>query len=310
MKPPLLIIAGPTASGKTAAAVETAKRLNGAIISADSMQVYRGMDIGTATPTLQEREGIAHYFLDEWAPDEPGNAMRFQARAKAAIQEIQQQGMLPILAGGTGFYIQALLYDNEFVPVTDQMRQAERQVAQLYAEQGEAGLFEALRQVDADYAAMVHPHNVKRVMRALCYYLETGEQMSHHNAMARQKPSPYDYLFVVLDMDREVLYHRIDSRVDQMMASGLLEEVERLVAAGYDPSFPSMQGLGYKEMIPVLNGECTAEAAAEELKKRTRHFAKRQLTWFRRQKDAIWLPVTGKTATDVAEDIVSLWQNR
>lgn len=308
MKKPLLVIAGPTASGKTDTAVAVAQALNGAVLSADSMQVYQEMNIGTAKPTLEERGGINHYLLDEWPPSVSCNAKMFQERAKEYLEEIYAQGKLPIVAGGTGFYIQALVYDNDFAP-TEEKGESERAQAILEAE-GPEGLHRALSQVDPEYAAQIHANNVKRVLRALTYYYQTGEKMSAHNEEAREKSSPYDLLFVVLSMEREVLYDRINRRVDLMMEAGLLEEVEGLLKKGYDPSLTSMQGLGYKEFIPYFRGECTLEEAVEQLKQSTRRFAKRQLTWFRRQQNAHWVDMTGKTAQEAAQEIITLWNNR
>lgn len=288
MKQKLIIIAGPTASGKTGLSVALAKKINGAIISADSMQVYKHMDIGTAKITPNEMDGVPHYLIDEFMPDEPFNIHIFQQRAKAAIKEISEKGMVPILVGGTGFYIQSVVYDIAFEDdlTDDGYRERLQALAQ---EQGQQPLHDMLDAIDPQSAAAIHPNNVKRVIRALEFHHQTGKRMSEHNEIERQRSTPYDLHFYVLNMDRKLLYSRIDQRVDKMIQDGLVEEVIKLRSLGYDRDLVSMQGLGYKEILDYLDGSCTLEEAIYILKRDTRHFAKRQLTWFRRERDVKWL---------------------
>lgn len=288
-KKPLLILTGPTASGKSALAITLAKAVGGQIISADSMQVYRGMDIGSAKITSEEMQGIPHHLIDILDPDEPFDVTTFQHCAKQAIDTIYAQGQIPILVGGTGFYIQAVLYDIDFTEESGDgliRRQLEQEAE---TQEGRDGLFAQLQEVDPASAASIHPNNIRRVIRALEYYRQTGERISAHNETQHQKESPYDFRYFVLTDDRQILYDRIDRRVDQMVDSGLVEEVTALMAKGYDRTLVSMQGLGYKEIIAYLEGECSLEEAVYIIKRDTRHFAKRQLTWFRREKDVIWL---------------------
>ncbi len=286
----MIIVAGPTASGKSAAAVELAKRLNGAVISADSMQVYRGMDIGSAKITTEEMQSVPHYLIDCADPSESWNVVRFQAMAKEALQDIYSKGRLPILAGGTGFYIQALLYDIDFTEMEED-NSFRRKLEERARAEGPEKLWEDLRQVDSDAADAIHPHNVKRLVRALEFARQSGgEKISEHNKTQRSRPAAYDAVFFVLTMDRAKLYSRIDSRVDQMMNQGLLEETRRLRDSGLPPEAVSMQGLGYKELYAYLDGRIVSlEEAVTLIKRNTRHFAKRQLTWFRREKDIIWV---------------------
>ncbi|NLK36764.1 MAG: tRNA (adenosine(37)-N6)-dimethylallyltransferase MiaA [Epulopiscium sp.] len=298
MKKPLIIIAGPTACGKTDSAIALAQKIGGEIISADSMQVYRFMDIGTAKPTKEEMQGIPHYLIDELEPDEEFNVMVFQKKAKEAMEIIWQKGKIPVLVGGTGFYINALVYDNEFTATQNDSSYRE-ELYQLAREQGPEVLYERLKEIDPNYAKTTHANNVKRVSRALEYYHLTGELFSRHNEEQKEKESPYNVGFFILNWSRELLYQRIDMRVDQMMQAGLLEEVKWLLDNGYGKELVSMQGLGYKEFMPYFEGECTLEEAVEQLKKGTRHFAKRQLTWFRRQTQGYWIDMTQKTKADV-----------
>ena len=283
-KKPLLILTGPTATGKTETAIRLAKACNGEIISADSMQVYRQMDIGTAKISREEMGGIPHYMIDELEPDEEFNVFLFQKKAKQYMSDIYARGKIPILVGGTGFYIQAVLYDIDFTKGTQDSTCREK-LQREAREQGAEKLYEKLLAVDPDYAKTVHANNVKRVIRALEYHMLTGETFSAHNREQSQKCSPYQFAYFVLDMEREKLYRRIDLRVDRMMERGLAGEVERLLDKGYSRSLVSMQGLGYKEIASALCGACTMEEAVSLLKKNTRHFAKRQLTWFRRERD-------------------------
>ena len=287
-KRPLLILTGPTAVGKTELSIALAKKINGAVISADSMQVYRGMDIGSAKVTPEEMQGVPHYLIDVLAPEDEFHVVRFQEMAKEALQEIYEKKQIPIIAGGTGFYIQALLYDIDFTE-QDEDTALRNHYAQLAEEHGNAYLHEMLRQVDPVSAEMIHANNVKRTIRALEYFEKTGEPISRHNEEERAKESPYDFRYFVLTDERAHLYERIDHRVDLMLEAGLVKEVKRLRAQGCHKGMVSMQGLGYKEILSWLEGEISYEEAVYLLKRDTRHFAKRQLTWFRRERDVIWL---------------------
>ena len=287
-KRPLLILTGPTAVGKTELSIALAKKINGAVISADSMQVYRGMDIGSAKVTPEEMQGVPHYLIDVLAPEDEFHVVRFQEMAKEALQEIYEKKQIPIIAGGTGFYIQALLYDIDFTE-QDEDTALRNHYVQLAEVLGNAFLHELLRQVDPVSAEMIHANNVKRTIRALEYFEKTGEPISRHNEEERAKESPYDFRYFVLTDERAHLYERIDHRVDLMLGAGLVEEVKRLRAQGCHKGMVSMQGLGYKEILSWLEGEISYEEAVYLLKRDTRHFAKRQLTWFRRERDVIWL---------------------
>lgn len=289
MAKPLLILTGPTAVGKTEISIQLAKQCGGEIISADSMQVYKKMDIGTAKIMPEEMQGIPHYMIDEMEPDEEFNVFLFQNKVKQYIREIHDRGNIPILAGGTGFYIQAVLYDIAFSE--NQQEDSYRKKLQTLSQQpgGREELHRSLRKIDPVSAENIHENNVKRVIRALEYYHFTGEPFSVHNARERERSSPYLFHYVVLTMDREKLYRRIDSRVDCMIEQGLVNEVKQLLAAGYNRNLVSMQGLGYKEIAAYLYGECTLDDAIYRLKRDTRHFAKRQMTWFRREKEVTLL---------------------
>lgn len=304
MKKPLIVIGGPTACGKTGFSIQLAKKIGGEIISADSMQVYRYMDIGTAKVTLEEADGVPHYLIDEFDPDEEYNVMIFQQKAKAYMEEIWAKGKVPILVGGTGFYINALLYDNDFTETENDTTYRE-ECYKLAQEQGPEVLFERLKEVDPAYAEIMHANNVKRVIRALEYHYLTGQKFSEHNAEQKEKESPYDAAVIILNMDREKLYERIELRIDLMMEQGLLEEVKGLLEKGYAPDLVSMQGIGYKEFVPYFNGECTLEEAVIQLKTNTRRFAKRQLTWFRRQIDGLWVDLGNATGEKAMEDVLS-----
>ncbi len=303
MKRPLIVIGGPTACGKTGFSIKLAKKIGGEIISADSMQVYRYMDIGTAKVTPEEADGVPHYLIDELNPDEEYNVMLFQQKAKAYMEEIWAKGKIPILVGGTGFYINALLYDNDFTETENDTSYRE-ECYKLAQEQGAEVLYERLKEIDPEYAANIHANNVKRVTRALEYHYLTGQKFSEHNAEQKEKETPYDAAVIILTMDREKLYERIELRIDLMMEQGLLEEVKGLLDKGYTPDLVSMQGIGYKEFIPYFKGECTLEEAVTQLKTNTRRFAKRQLTWFRRQIDGLWIDMSKATGEEALEDVL------
>lgn len=287
-KKPLIILTGPTAVGKTKASIGLAKAIGGEIISADSMQVYRQMDIGSAKITREEMDGIPHYLIDVLDPEEEFHVVRFQQMAKAAMVEIYSRGKIPVVVGGTGFYIQALLYDIDFTE-NEGNAAYRRQLETAAKEKGAAYLHAQLAAVDPKAAQEIHANNVKRVIRALEFYEQTGERISEHNERERQKESPYQFCYFVLNDKRECLYDRIDKRVDQMIQNGLVEEVRRLKERGCTKQMVSMQGLGYKEIFAYLEGDCSLSEAVYIIKRDTRHFAKRQLTWFKRERDVIWI---------------------
>ena len=286
-KKPMVILTGPTAVGKTALSIELAKKINGAIISADSMQVYKYMDIGSAKIMPEEMQKIKHYLVDELLPTDEFHVVKFQEMAKAALEEIYSDGKIPIIVGGTGFYIQGLLYDIDFSK-QDADYEYRMELEAFAKEHGAQALHERLREIDPASYETIHANNIKRVIRALEYYHLSGKPISEHNEQERQKESPYNFAYFVLNDDRKNLYDRIEKRIDVMMEQGLLEEVTRLKQMGCHKDMVSMQGLGYKEILAYLDGEYSLEAAVDLLKKETRHFAKRQLTWFRRERDVIW----------------------
>ncbi|MEG0792919.1 MAG: tRNA (adenosine(37)-N6)-dimethylallyltransferase MiaA [Lachnospiraceae bacterium] len=288
MKKPLIVLAGPTAVGKTKASIHLAAAIGGEIISADSMQVYKELTIGTAKITPEEMQGIPHYLIDVLEPDQEFHVVKFQQMAKQAMEEIYKKGKIPILVGGTGFYIQALIYDIDFTEnETDSSYRME--LEQLAKERGSTYLHDLLKGVDEKAAQEIHAHNLKRVIRALEFYKQTGNKISKHNEKERQKESPYELCFFVLTDERTHLYQRINQRIDLMMKQGLLEEVKSLKAKGYTKDMVAMQGLGYKELLSYLDGAYTLEEAVTVLKRDTRHFAKRQLTWFKRERNVIWI---------------------
>lgn len=287
-KKPLIILTGPTAVGKTKLSIELAKAVNGQMISADSMQVYRHMDIGTAKIRPEEMQDIPHYLIDVLDPRESFDVVRFQTMAKEALEKIYTAGAIPIVVGGTGFYIQALLYNIDFDE--NDSETGYRSELQSFADRhGVEALHDRLRQVDEKSADMIHPNNIKRVIRALEFYHQTGTRISEHNETQRQKESPYRFVYFVLDDERERIYRRIDQRIDQMLDQGLVAEVKQLRDMGCTRDMVSMQGLGYKEILAYLDGEYTLEEAVYILKRDTRHFAKRQLTWFRREHEVRWI---------------------
>ena len=288
MKKKLIILAGPTGVGKTELSIKLAKKIGGEIISADSMQVYRHMDIGSAKIRKEEMQGISHYLIDCLSPFEEFSVRVFQDLAKEALEAIYAKGKTPILVGGTGFYIQALLYDIDFTENEDNT-EIRMELERTAKEKGAHFLHEMLREIDSKAAEEIHENNVKRVIRAIEYYRLTNEKISEHNELQRQKESPYDGVFFVLTDERERLYKNIDKRVDCMISAGLVEEVKRLKDMGCHRNMVSMQGLGYKEILAYLDGEYDLEQAVYLIKRDTRHFAKRQLTWFRRERNVIWV---------------------
>ncbi|MBR6390452.1 MAG: tRNA (adenosine(37)-N6)-dimethylallyltransferase MiaA [Lachnospiraceae bacterium] len=303
----LIIIAGPTAVGKSDLGVELAVRMGGEIISADSMQVYKHMDIGTAKITEEEMRGVPHHMIDIIEPVEPYHVYDFKQRAQAACKEIYGRGHIPIIVGGTGFYIQALLYDIEFSGQgqDDEMRAELQAIAD---EQGPEALHRILAELDPDTAATLHPNNVKRTIRAIEYARQNSDTIYEHNAEQRKRISPYDFRFYLLDDDRQAVYERIDARVDRMIKAGLEDEVRGLQDMGCKADMTSMQGIGYKQMLMYIDGEISLDEAIRLIKRDSRHYAKRQLTWFRRERDIIRMERMGRSTAEIADDIMAgMW---
>ena len=288
MKKPLIVLTGPTAVGKTRLSIDLAKAVGGEIISADSMQVYKYMDIGSAKIMQSEMQGVPHYLVDELMPDEEFHIVRFQQMAKEAMEKIYAREHIPILVGGTGFYIQAVTRDIDFTQA-EQDDGYRAELEKLSKEKGSAFLHQMLMEVDPKSAENIHENNVKRVIRALEFYHQNGSPISAHNEEQQEHTSPYKLAYFVLNAPRKLLYERIDRRVDEMMDKGLVSEVQRLKDMGYHRGMVSMQGLGYKEILAYLDGEMSLEEAVRILKRDTRHFAKRQLTWFRREPETVWV---------------------
>ena len=285
MKKNLVIITGPTAVGKSELSISLAKDIGGEIISADSMQVYRGMDIGTAKISPEEMKGIKHYLIDILSPDEEFNVSSFTGYANRALDEIYSDGAVPIVAGGTAFYIQALLKQVDFSEESGKDADLRKELEG--KDSGE--LYEKLMELDPDSCNIIHRNNKKRIIRALEYYYSTGERISGHNEIQRQKEPEFNFAYFVLTDERSRLYERINARVDKMFREGLLQEVASLRDAGYGSGLTSMQAIGYKELFSYLDGETSLEEAKGLVKLNTRHFAKRQLTWFRKEPDVIWI---------------------
>lgn len=308
MKKPLIILTGPTAAGKTDISIQLAKIIGGEIISADSMQVYKRMNIGTAKIKPEEMQGVPHHLIDVLEPEEPFNVTVFKKLAEEAVEDILSRGRIPIVAGGTGFYIQALLYGIDFSEEKDDgYRDKLMNISN--EEDGADKLYQMLMTVDPEYAEITHKNNVKKVIRALEFHHYNGYPISLHNKREHSKESRYDSLYFVLTMDREKLYDRIDRRVDIMIEQGLVEEVKGLAEGGLDDRYISMQGIGYKEIYDYLNGNCNLETAVSTIKLNTRHFAKRQLTWFRREKNVIWIDKDQyKSDNEIAEMISREWE--
>ncbi len=311
MKPNLIILTGPTAVGKSALSVRLAQELNGEIISADSMQVYRGMDIGSAKIKVEEMQGIPHYLIDELDPREEFNIVQFQRLAKKYISAILEKGKIPMLVGGTGFYIQSVLYDIDFTE-TEQETAYREYLSELAEKEGVSCLHARLKEIDPEAASQIHKNNVKRIIRALEYHHQTGRRISEHNLREREKDAAYDACYFVLNDDRTSIYERIDARVDQMIADGLVQEVRQLQELGCTADMVAMQGLGYKEILAYLNGTYTLEEAVYIIKRDTRHFAKRQLTWFKRERDVIWLNKPDYQYDDelILKEMISMIQQR
>ena len=285
---PMVVLTGPTAVGKTELSIRLAEALDGEIISADSMQVYKKMNIGTAKIRKEEMGGIPHHLIDVLDPAEEFNVARFQEMAKEALAGIYERGKIPLVVGGTGFYIQGLLYDIDFTR-EEQDKSFRERLQKKAEEEGAGAVHQMLEKVDSVSAGKIHPNTVKRVIRALEFYHLNGRPISEHNEEEARKKSPYQSAYFVLNQERQTLYERINRRVDLMMEEGLIGEVKSLVEEGYGRNLVSMQGIGYKEVFDYLEGEISLEETTERIKKDTRHFAKRQLTWFGREKEVIMI---------------------
>lgn len=286
----VIVIVGPTASGKTKLSIELAKQINGEIISADSMQIYKYMDIGTAKPTIEERQGIRHYLIDEVTPADEFSVARFQGLALKYIEEIISKNKIPIVVGGTGLYINSLIYNIKFTEInTDwELRKKLQEVAR---EKGNEYLHSELRKIDPEAAEKIHVNDTRRIVRALEVYYITNKPISYYQKISRSEPPKYKFILFGIRMDREKLYNRINKRVDEMIEKGLVDEVKRLLEMGYDKCSIAMQGLGYKEILWYLKGEANLSEVIELLKRDTRRYAKRQMTWFNSIKDIIWLDI-------------------
>ena len=311
MKKPCIVLTGPTAVGKTNLSIMLAQALNGSIISADSMQVYKKMDIGSAKIREEEKQGIPHYLIDVLDPREDFNVAVFKDMAEKAIDEILSVGRIPIITGGTGFYIQALLKNVNF---SEESGPSSSRCAyeKLLEENGPFYIHDLLKQKDPEAALAIHPNNCKRVIRALEFFDQTGIPISKHNKEEREKGSSYCSLYLVLNDERENLYRRIDARVDEMIRSGLVDEVKKLYEEGLDETYISMKGLGYKELFPYFRGEETLEECIRIIKRDTRHFAKRQITWFKREEDVVWINKPDFDYDDkrILSHILKLWEKQ
>ena len=302
----IICVVGPTASGKTKLAVQLAKAYDGEVVSCDSMQIYKHMDIGTAKPTPEEMEGVPHHMIDCVEPGEDFSVGKYVQLADGCVQDILSRGKTAVIAGGTGLYVDSLIAGRTFAPVP-QTGKREALEAQLRQEGGEAMLCK-LRAVDPDAAARLHPADEKRIIRALEVYAETGRTITQHNLDTQQIPPRYRPVWIGLDyLDRAVLYRRIDLRVDLMLQAGLLDEIRALLARGVSPRTTAMQAIGYKEIVQALRGQTTMDEAVRLIQQRSRNYAKRQLTWFRRNPQLCWLRMTGQE--DFAQILAAARQN-
>ena len=299
--PQIITIAGPTASGKTALSILLAKEMDGEIVSCDSMQVYKDMDIGTAKPTPEEQQGIPHHMLSVAEPWEDFSVSRYCAMADPIVEDILRRGKSPVIVGGTGLYMDALIRGNAFAPCPSTGRREELEA--LAASQGIEAVIERLRAVDPESAARLHPSDQKRIIRAMEVYLETGMTITEHNRKTQEIPPKYHPIrFALTDRQRQTLYDRIDRRVDTMVEAGLIEEIQGLLARGIPEKCTAMQAIGYKEFVAALHGACSLEEAAGQVKQSSRRYAKRQLTWFRRNPENIWLiREDGQTSMEILD---------
>ena len=303
----VIVIAGPTATGKTALSVALSKELGGEVVSADSVQIYKGLNIGSAKPTKEEMQGVPHHMMDILEPDDSFSVANFCARAKEVISEIQSRGKVPVVTGGTGLYISSLVDNVSFIQEeTD--KSVREKLAQELETFGKEAMHERLTEIDPEAAARLHPADEKRVIRALEVYEETGKTITQHNLETKAVPPRYRPVWIGLDyQNRAALYRRIDLRVENMLSNGLLDEIRALLALGVSPKTTAMQAIGYKEFFGYLSGACSLDEAAALCKQRSRNYAKRQLTWFRRNPDVHWLRMTG--TEDFSEVLSAARQN-
>ena len=287
MRQKVIVICGPTASGKTALSIELAKKINGEIVSADSMQIYKDMDIGTAKPTVEEMQGIEHYLIDFVPPDDRYSVADYKIDAKKAIKKILEKGKTPIIVGGTGLYVDSLIYEIEY-PNIEFDENYRKELEEQVEKQGLDKLYEQAKIIDPQAIEKISKNDKKRILRVLEIYHATGKTKTEQEVESRKKEVEYDYKVFALNWDREKLYERINKRVDIMIEQGLIEEVKQ-ISKKYNKFPTAMQGLGYKEVVEYLEGNCTKEEMIEKIKKETRHYAKRQLTWFRKNSQTIWL---------------------
>ncbi len=304
---PLLAIAGPTAAGKTDLAIETALRLNGEIISADSMQLYRYLDIGTAKPTRKERDKVPHHLVDLVDPGEDYNVTRYQQDASEAIREVAGRGKLPLLVGGTGLYLNAVVYDYQFSPM-EGVPEVRARLAEEAKEEGAATLYRRLAELDPESAARIHSRDLRRTIRALEVFYLTGKPIHSQVRDTKIRKTAYSSRLIGINRPREELYRRIEERVDRMMDAGLLAEIEGLLSRGYSPDLKPFQGLGYRHMLLYLKGEATLAEAVELLKRDTRRYAKRQLTWFKKNEGIVWLTLENDTYEEMSRAVKNICQ--
>lgn len=290
----VIVIAGPTATGKTALSVKLAKLFGGEVVSADSVQIYKGLNIGSAKPTEEEMQGVPHHMIDILEPDESYSVANYCAQTKEIIFQILSRGHVPILAGGTGLYISSLVNNVSFAEEKPDDKSVREELLKELLEKGKEAMHEKLALIDPDAAAAIHPNNTKRVIRALEVFEKTGKTLTEQNAASKKEKSPFHFILCALSCEREILYDRINRRVDQMVEEGLLEEVKALLAQGLSTSDQSMQGIGYKETVSFLEGALNWTECIEKIKQSSRNYAKRQLTWFRRG-DYKWFDITSET---------------
>lgn len=296
-KPKVIVICGPTASGKTALSIELAKKINGEIISADSMQIYKNMNIGTAKPTTEEKEGIKHYLMDFISPNERYSVAEYKKDAKNAIEEIIKKGKVPIIVGGTGLYIDSLIYEINFPELETDLKYRE-ELETIVKEKGLEYLYNEAIKIDEEAMKKISPNDKKRILRVHEIYHQTGKKKTQLDKESR-KEVPYNYIIFALNMNREKLYDKINKRVDIMLEKGLIQEVENL-CKNYEEFPTAMQGLGYKEVVEYLNGLIDENSMIEKIKQESRRYAKRQLTWFRKNKQTIWLDATDELQNNIS----------
>ncbi len=302
----VIVIGGPTASGKTGLSIQLAKKINGEIISSDSMQIYKEMNIGTAKPDIEEMQGIKHYLLDFVSPEERYSVAQYKKDAKKAIKEIIEKGKVPIVVGGTGLYIDSLIYEIEYPQIETDLKYR-KELEQVAQEKGLEYLYEQAKNIDEKAMQKISVNDQKRILRVLEIYKQTGKTKTEIEIESRKNKPEYDYKVFAINMDREVLYNRIDKRVDIMLEKGLIQEVKNLYKK-YNKMPTAMQGLGYKEVVEYIEKKCTKNEMIEKIKQETRRYAKRQLTWFRKNKETIWLDGSDDLQVNIQKIISLVYQ--